>query len=245
MRVLDLDLDFFLNRVAQFKSDNERLSDQDYSVWPAVAVRNFLEHQCGLSSEKPIRGRFVEHHDQAFHFWRELIQGGQLEVPFDVVHIDAHADLGMGENAHRFLMTELLAKDVHLRPDLAVASGMLGPGNYLAFALACRWLSSLIYVRNPKTGDDLMSVHFKDCDPSTGVLELKRWTDDEFDGHMFRRRKCPHGVPEPQVPFQLPLSSEYKADAAFSFIVLSQSPGFTPPAADRLIPVIQEYFEPA
>jgi hypothetical protein len=65
--VLDLDLDFFLNHRVDHRSDNgPRLRDDEFHPWPADSVRSLLESQCCLSTDKPIPGRFVEHHDGAF-----------------------------------------------------------------------------------------------------------------------------------------------------------------------------------
>ena len=51
MKVLDLDLDFFLNGVAYFKDDDgKRLDSKFYKPWSQSQVRSFLEQKCGLSS---------------------------------------------------------------------------------------------------------------------------------------------------------------------------------------------------
>jgi hypothetical protein len=44
-----------------------------------------------------IPGRFVVHHDEAFDFWRELVAKHHTQI--DLVHIDAHADLGLGDDS--------------------------------------------------------------------------------------------------------------------------------------------------
>ena len=52
MRVLDLDMDYFMTEIANTPfSCKERLAEEDYgnSVWSAEKVRQFLEHILGLS----------------------------------------------------------------------------------------------------------------------------------------------------------------------------------------------------
>lgn len=90
MRVLDLD--FFQQDVfAQINDYGDRLDSSRTKAWNKERFVNYLG-RIGLKKEK-IKGRIFRHHHEAFYFWRELILEGYLEVPFDVVHIDAHADL--------------------------------------------------------------------------------------------------------------------------------------------------------
>ncbi len=88
-RILDLDLDFFLDEIAYHRSDRgKRLPSWGYRPWKKSKVRSFLEQQCLLSTANPAKGRVVTHHDEMFWLWRELVQAGQIEVPFVVVHVD-------------------------------------------------------------------------------------------------------------------------------------------------------------
>ena len=173
MRVLDIDLDFFLSDVAYYQSDG-RLDPKYYKPWKEPDVRSFLEQQCGLSKNHLLPSRFIERHHEAFFFWRELIRQGKLQVPFDVIHVDAHSDLGNGDGGHRYLMTDILHRPVADRADPEHGLGKnLNEGNYLSFALGCEWLSSLTYVKNPQSRSDLMYYHFKDFSDMAGKLQLK------------------------------------------------------------------------
>ena len=64
MRVLDLDMDYFMKSVATFinESEPERLPEEDYwdSVWSEREVRNFLEGNLGLSKQNRIRDQIIE-----------------------------------------------------------------------------------------------------------------------------------------------------------------------------------------
>lgn len=142
IQVLDLDLDFFLTDVAHFFSDYERRLDPSrYEPWKIHEVRLFLEKNCGLSTVNRCKGKVVEHHNEVFWALRELVGKGKIGVPFEVVHIDAHADLGNGDATYIYVMTELLHKPVadRVHPD----PGQVRPGNYLVYLLACRWISRM------------------------------------------------------------------------------------------------------
>lgn len=67
---------------------------------------NFLEHQCGLAAKLP--GFAVEHHGELFDRWRDAIQIGVLRPPLAVTHVDAHADLGLGDAGYIYLLTTLV-----------------------------------------------------------------------------------------------------------------------------------------
>lgn len=99
MRVLDLDMDYFMTKIANTPfSCKARLTEEDYgnSVWSEEEVRQFLEQNLGLSKKHKIHGRIVNGHNEALFFWEELINCKKLSDPFDVVHVDSHADLGLG-----------------------------------------------------------------------------------------------------------------------------------------------------
>lgn len=108
MRVLDIDLDFFLDRAPHGidTSRGQRLNPHDFEPWSIEEVVLFLENQCGVHA--PVPGRSVDEHDEIFRTWRDLITAGWLETPFHVTHVDAHADMDMGGRGYKYLMTELL-----------------------------------------------------------------------------------------------------------------------------------------
>lgn len=243
MRVLDIDLDFFLDDVPYFPS-GERLGD-DYVPWSEADVRRFLERQCGLSRERRVPGRYVSRHHEAFYFWRELVEGGRLSVPFDVVHVDSHADLGLGDAGYVYLMTELLHRPVGERAERAAASGKMCEGNYLAFAAACRWLRQVDYVAHPKARDDLMWLHFRDFDPGSGVLQLKPCTSRELDVylHSGQEQRPKYPAIEPEIPFPREAGDAFSTNEPFDYAVLCHSPRYTPASSDELVPVIMEYIQ--
>jgi hypothetical protein len=246
MRVLDLDLDFFVDKPAfrQSLSGTERLPSDEYHAWTAEETERFLEVQCGLSQVSPVEGRVIVHHHEAFHFWHELTDSGKLRTPFEVVHVDSHADLGFGDAGWAYLMGELLSLPLDRRSAPKEGFGGLNAGNFLAFALACRWLASLTYVHHPRAkGNDLLQYHFKDFDTSTNVLELKECRQNALDRTTHEENDDGFGVisKEPQVRFSKINGADYSNVDKFDYVVLAKSPTFTPQESDQLIPVIQRY----
>jgi hypothetical protein len=246
MTVLDLDLDFFLGDVP-YRSFGGRPSADEFPPWDRHKVRAFLERRCGLSRDRRVKGRLVRQHHEAFFFWRELIGAGRLECPFHVVHVDSHADLGMGDSGYVYLLTEILQRPVEQRPSPEVGSDKLTEGNYLAFAVGCRWIRSIRYVAHPKAGDDLMPILFKDFDKQTATLHLRPLTEGQIEAYF--DRLSPRQLPaqptcEPEVPFVKTPGDRFRTSEPFDFAVLCQSPSYTPPEADGLIPTILEYIEP-
>lgn len=244
MRVLDLDLDFFVSPIATWQSDfGPRLPDDAYDVWEINDVKAFLESQCQLSQNKKVKGKIVCHHHEAFFYLRELIIIGKLRVPFELVHIDAHADLGLGDAGWKYLTTEVLHKDLRDRMYPKVGNEYLGPGNYLAFAVACRWISELVFVRHSNAVDDLMAMHFKDFNVNSGFLQLKKYDPHELEQPLLSMdltQLQPLDL-EPCVPMKSIPVSEYFNSQPFDFAVISWSPGFTPPKADRILEYIRSY----
>ena len=71
MRILDIDLDFFLNTIHYWGNGDERLSEGGFVPWSEQKVIHFLEVHCGIAGKK-IRGRIVTKHNEALYFWEEL-----------------------------------------------------------------------------------------------------------------------------------------------------------------------------
>ena len=253
MLLLDLDLDLFVDPIAYGKTGAERLSDVEYTPWPERRFRQFLETQCGLRPAK-LRGRrplgkVFSEHCEAFFWWRELIEEGTLTAPFDLVHVDAHADLGVGERgleAHRFISTALLFWPLRTRrfPE-SLEEAHFGSANYLAFATACRWLASITYVTHPKwqPNRDLYPFLFRDHRVESGWIELKGCHCDDFETMAAAEPSFKPVRTEPGVKFGIVPGSELRLTRLPDLVCLSVSPGYTPASADRLIEVFREYVD--
>lgn len=171
MRILDIDMDYFFKEIPIMISENstERISDADYPVWSKDEVIDFFENRLGLSKEIKIKGKIVTHHNEALYYWRKLIQEYSLSIPFEVVHIDSHADLGLGYPSWVFILDSLLSVPAEERIKIENYGEMFEKyyepsiGDYLLFALAFRWISKLVYVCNPTDmGNDYVWMILKD-----------------------------------------------------------------------------------
>lgn len=240
-RILDIDLDFFLNKVSDSREDSKRLNKKNYFPWRKDRLKSFLENRCNLAMKPPIRGRIVKNHHQAFFFWKELIQSKIIEIPFELVHIDAHSDIGVADWGWIYITSELLHKPLkeRMNPDKSMLFG-INEANYLAFALACRWIKKITFIIHPNWENDLIDVYFKDFDISSGYIQLKRYYKEELLTKGFEEELIPLDL-EPEIPVEFVPLLDYKDSQFFSLLTLSRSKTFTPKSSDRLIKVIKHY----
>jgi hypothetical protein len=108
--ILDLDLDFFVSPAHHWVNSHKRLPEGQFRSASPESVEEFLERQCGLSKSRKIPGRFCVNHDEAFAIWKTWFEGGVITAPFDVYHVDAHADMGLGDSSWTYLLTP---SDIH------------------------------------------------------------------------------------------------------------------------------------
>lgn len=253
MRVLDIDLDFFLHRKATHISitNTKRLGKKEYRCWTKKDTVRFLEERCGLSSTNKIPGKVFTHHDEVFYFLKGLQQKNNSELQFSIDHVDAHADLGMGDTSYRFIASDILHRTVSDRSDIQVFNGYegLSAGNYLAFAIACRWISGLNYINKTEWQNDLPIFLFRNLNPATNVIELKKFHGYQIDqmissGDFYKKALEIQPLElEPAVPFKKIDYNSFLSDGKYDYIFLTQSPAYTPASADQLIPLIKNYIE--
>jgi hypothetical protein len=63
-------------------------------------------------------------------------------------------------------------------------------GNYLAFAVACRWISKITFVTPQKWKEDFLPIHFQNNDPSSNYLQLKKYDSKVFDDYDVYEKIC-------------------------------------------------------
>jgi hypothetical protein len=225
MRVLDLDLDFFLNNVCELAEYGRRPDISQAQPWPEDKMRAFLEDQCGLSRNNRIPGRIFETHDQALDFWQ-----ARAAMPIHVTHVDAHSDLGIGRPGPAYVLESVITRPPEARGSVEShrAAKKLDEANYLLFALAFRWVKSLDNVRNPASRPDLppqfcLGDHIRLCS-SVGALI------PALDRH------------EPVIPFaNYDDYRAFRAPEPYDLASLAISPRYAPAQADRLAEVFAEY----
>lgn len=259
MRVLDLDLDFFLYGTAHNADSADQRPDADeYPPWPLDVALAFLTEQCHLNGRRP--GFVVEHHNELFYHWGEAIEAGQMTKPLEVVHVDAHADLGLGDASYAYLMSELVFEPIAdrykilkaRRPSsrsqmLDLGNHALTDGNWLMFALASGWISNLTYVTNScaETSDgrrpnDLMSMLMQDFDMQADHLQVVGTREQSWIGRWGHPKVIDHR--DPPVPFTTNVWREYQASEPFDIVCLTRSPEYTPADADPIFHAIIERF---
>lgn len=243
-RVLDIDLDFFVEEVAHWRAyDDERLDTAEYPPWDMDVALAFLQDQCGLTVRLP--GIVVERHAELFDHWRGAISAGVLTPPLSLTHVDAHADLGMGDAGYVHLMSELLFRPVEQRRHPRTGDWGLGDGNWVSYAVGCRWIGELTYVFNTAGPDpgDVLSYVMENFDPRAAHLELPAIPKESLDNlwmHSDRERVVTHR--EPKVPFRAIPWRSYQASDPFDVVCLTRSPAFTPAQSDALFDEIRQRF---
>ncbi len=232
-KIINLDLDFFVNPIAENRSDESTyLPDSEYQIWNKDQVRLFLELQCNLSKEKPTKGKIVTYHKEVFFLWKDLIKRGALAKPFSLWHVDAHDDLynGIYCNGYPDVVKRFLFKNITERENDSFSN--LDSGNYLLYALACRWISSLTLVRHPENTNYIPGVFFSKDIKS---IEIKAIESKSFGYENKIIYK------EPLINFRDQKKDSFIISDQIDWIFLSISPSFIPKKALSLIPIIKEY----
>jgi hypothetical protein len=243
-RILDIDLDFFVEDPVYWPPSQERCDPDEHPVWPESEVRSFLDRQCGVSA--PLPGFITENHGELFPLWRDAIDAGVLVPPFHVTHVDAHADLGLGDTSYVYILTSLLLKSPEERrypvTSAEDAWGGLGDGNHLAFAVANRWISELDYVFSEGGGDDLAPYLMEGFDSHADHIHLTPVTTADIERLQHGRRPNPTVPQEPRVPLRRVQGKQYQTDQPFDFICLTRSPPYTPVTADPIFDMIRDRY---
>jgi len=245
MRILDLDLDVFLSNVSHWDETGPsgRLEEERFRPWSEEEVRAFLEHQCGLSTSNPTPGKIVTWHHEVFLDWRNKVEAGVLAVPFDVVHVDAHADLGEGDTTFHYIQVEILNEAMEKRPyPRQSAGGGMDESNWLAFAITCGWIGKLTYVPNPRSENDVPCYMYEPANYPPSSLRLRRYPAGTPMFELACRESTPLEVVL-SIPLEITPIVEYRAASGFDFIYLAQSPANRPASADPLIDVVRTFME--
>lgn len=263
MRVLDLDMDYFMDLVVTdiASSSSKRLSENDYghSVWPEYRVRLFLEKNLGLSKAHKLPGRIVTHHNEALFFWEELLSKNYLTEPFEVIHVDSHADLGLGYPTSDFLQSAFLTLPIETRRKIRdfEANGKIYKidiGDYLLWGIAYGMFSKVVYCSNPNgDNNDYCLDTLKDFreeliwnKPITNYIQLtynKNMDLPYYDStDEYIQDYLRGAIRDPEVEFKIiPTIEDVKFSGNFDYVTLSQSPNYTPSSADYIIDILREY----
>jgi hypothetical protein len=259
MLVLHIDIDFFVDPIVYYRTDaGPRPSGREFRAEKWESVRTFLEKQCLLSPKKKLPGAAVIHNDEVFGELEKVIANGSLSTPFEMIHVDAHADLGVGEYDRSFerISTDILHLPVEKRaPAIRSGFGALGFGNWLAFCLACRWIDRLTVVRHPEAKDDLQPGYFVEylqpkwqSRPEVRDLNIRMQplSRSEFESGAFRLtgrwgKKLAQPVEPPLIPTTVVERAAFQLDRPPDFLFLCLSPGYSPPSIDKIFERLKKY----
>ena len=242
--VLDMDLDFFQSGRMVSPQTDDRPPDGDYVPWSPECLREFLETSCRIETGAPIPGALCLTHDGVFRHWALRLKQVSLHLPLRVVHVDAHADLGVGNDRERKILTHLMRLDSARRASASEA--LLNEGNYLLLALACGWVGELTYVYHPEVAlidgvpDDVRTVLFRDRNRRSGRIELPCIALEDEYAEALEGRAAPVSRDAPVVFDALPAPA-WRAPGRFDFAYLAISPRYTSVATEKLLSVFSEY----
>jgi hypothetical protein len=239
MRVLDIDLDVFVNPVEHWADPRGRLDPNDHSVCAIDDALDWLRTHCRLGG--PLPGWSVEHHVEIFDRWRGAITNGGLTESFHVTHLDAHADLGLGAAGYRHLLTDVIHRPLAARADPDRGDAGLNSGTFLAYAVGCRWITDIDYVYGAGGGSDAHPYLMEGFDPRCDTICLPVLSDSDVDALLSGIKPKPRAF-EPPVPFRSTRIENFTAPAGYDVICLCRSPDYTPPTADPLYDAIRETF---
>jgi hypothetical protein len=242
-RVLDIDVDFFVEPVVHQPEPGTRPDPATHSVWPVDDAVTFVRERCGVAG--PLPGFVTQNHGDLFAEWERAIEDGWLEPPFHVTHIDAHADLGQGDSGYVHLLSSLMFLPVAERVEaLRGGSPHLTDGNFLAFAVACQWIAGMDYVYGAGGGSDALSLVMDGFDPRADSIRLAAVPARDL-GRVTRDPAAAAAAAlraDPPVPFHTTRWEQYMADRPFAFVCVTRSPPYTPPTADRVFNALVEAF---
>lgn len=255
MRVLNIDLDFFLNNRVTGRRDNDsRPDDRGLVPWSADAVVQYIEDSLNLKA--PIPGKIVRSHHEVFFQWRNLIEQGRLAWPFFVCHVDAHADLGMSMPSWVYLHSDFLELSLPERSYPNEDDYGLNFGNFMSFAIGNRWINQIDFVAPAFWHDDIPRFLLTDERLTRQAEFLKPDTELHIElMHVPRNKIDPlfpratflndrRSVGEPKIPFNIvaqdSVANRYEK-VKWDYVFLSHSPGYVPTTADVLLPIISAY----
>lgn len=226
MRILDLDLDYFVSPITRWSSDSEQRKPDGCTWWSVNKMRAFLEDNCGLSTYAKTPGLIVCEHKEVLTSWKNMVEENILVPPFEVCHVDAHDDLGFDtwdlggiEVCNELISLPVCRRSCH-------GARHLTSGNYLLYALAYRWISSLILIRHPDEEEEECPNVIQHSDGAIRLVPVQ--SDYSLDPINVEYRHVELIVPyEPIVPL-IDTKDTKLIPQPFDYVFLSLSPGFAP-----------------
>ena len=240
LRVLDIDLDFFLDCHERPQKTQERAEIQ-YEPWKPEDVTRFLEGNCGLDLTILPRGKLFIKHDEVYQFCKNLRKEND-RIKFHIDHVDAHADLGINDAGVIGLFTDIdLIGGGDWITEGKEKEYELNPGNFLLFFLFQGWLASLTYINHSHLlNDDINTFILSNRNDKGSKLCAKYFEDmnDLMADQNGVESRCISPVPFFSIDYR-----QFNNCHQYDYVLLSQSPDYTPFSSDELIRIISKYFK--
>lgn len=249
MKVLDIDLDFFLDRVTFPISNENRYPDEKCEVWSKEKVVEYLEKTLKLCKNKKIKGRIITNHNESLNFWKEQIINGKLTVPFQIIHIDSHSDLDyidrsiddeLDSSGYMQLLELPKVEDryhcIYELRNMELYDKWVNEGNYLIFAIAFEWVSKIVYCTNTTELYDNADY------PEQFIFKNSKEINNKYSKVLF----LANSNNKEKYLVNYDIITKIQEDECFGnydFITFSISPKYTPRKSDFIIDIIKEYID--
>ena len=240
-RVLSIDVDFFVEPTAydMSMSSTERLPP-DYEVDELREVEKFLREQCCLDDGRRTPGYFIVNHDEAFDVLQKLARD---HGPVELIHVDAHADIGNGDAGYMYLLFDWLRRP-EPRPSPRRGPAELNLANWLAFAAAGGLVESAQFVPRRFPPNDLLIFYIDGYGTDTTKLEFRELEEEDVRAILpldpFRERVASRTLIR-TVPWRNTKRDAFALQSPPDFVIVCQSPQFTPAAADAVVDLLRRF----
>ncbi len=239
--VLSIDVDYFVRPKVTNPIPGTRPDDVRHQIRDLENVDRFLRERCLISPERPTAGLAAQDHDAAFEAIRRWIAQGDLIAPFRLVHVDAHADLGLGDCGYAEIVEDLLQRPP---ADRATNLRHFGLGNWLAYVIANQWVGEVVFLREPDPGRDteLLDVFFC-ASPDWSVVQMRPMQEEHYlkINHVNRHEFADLPTGEPEVKWTQTSEARFKLDHPPELIFVCQSPAYAPPGADLIFEHVKHF----
>ncbi|WP_269144268.1 peptide arginase family protein [Cerasibacillus terrae] len=184
----------------------------------------------------------MTHHNESFNFWEELISEGHISTPFEVTHIDAHSDLGLGDSAWHYILTQLLSYPIEQRIKILDRS-KVNLANYLTFTMSMGWINKLNFVFHEYWNfNDFFSIYLKDFDDYSGFFEFRSYDSQYSASYLTENIRNINPLKKDSlIPYKIYKPNNFKLVEEYDYLVFCQSPQYTPKTADYMLDIIREY----
>lgn len=223
--VLDIDLDLFVDPRTTGTSPKRNGRPVDVEGWNCDRVMLFLQSAFTMDQSQRLPGKCFESHDQVLHALE------RIAAPIHLFHLDAHADLGIGQDCYEFYSAFLALDQATRRKRLHDFTPR--EGDFLLYALACGFVEKVDYVTHP-------SVYLNEPDIPIGMdrWEIKYdrgWIDVRrfFGSRSEYCNREGERVMDRSIPIRMHnRDGLIQQGIAFDYLFMTHSPKFTPPSLD-------------